>query len=116
VVRVGALLAATGLATGVLADSVPAALAGWAVFGLGLSGTVPSLITAAGSHGPRAVATVSVTGYLGLLAGPGLIGALASITTLPTALLRRHPRLQRRHRTAAHPRPLASTGPHRLLA
>ncbi|MFF0793431.1 MFS transporter [Streptomyces spiralis] len=87
VVRVGAVLAAAGLATGVLADIVPAALAGWAVFGLGLSGTVPSLITAAGSHGPRAVATVSVTGYLGLLAGPALIGALASITTLPTALL-----------------------------
>ncbi|MEU9411632.1 MFS transporter [Streptomyces sp. NPDC048281] len=87
VVRAGAVLAATALATGVLADSVPAALVGWAVFGLGLSGTVPSLITAAGSHGPGAVATVSVTGYLGLLAGPALIGALASITTLPTALL-----------------------------
>ncbi|MFD3580913.1 MFS transporter [Streptomyces sp. NPDC058683] len=87
VVRAGAMLATAGLATGVLADSVAAALAGWAVFGLGLSGTVPSLITAAGSHGPRAVATVSVTGYLGLLAGPALIGALASTTTLPTALL-----------------------------
>lgn len=87
VVRTGAMVAAAGLATGVLADSVPAALAGWAVFGLGLSGTVPSLITAAGRHGPRAVATVSVTGYLGLLAGPALIGALASATTLPTALL-----------------------------
>ncbi|MFJ7969442.1 MFS transporter [Streptomyces sp. NPDC096324] len=87
VVRTGAMLAAAGLATGVLADNMPAALAGWAVFGLGLSGAVPSLITAAGRHGPRAVATVSVTGYLGLLAGPALIGALASATTLPTALL-----------------------------
>ncbi|MCT7355164.1 MFS transporter, partial [Streptomyces sp. 15-116A] len=87
VVRTGAALAAVGLATGVLVDSVPAALAGWAVFGLGLSGTVPSLITAAGRHGPRAVATVSVTGYLGLLAGPAVIGALASATTLSMALL-----------------------------
>ncbi|MGX1134917.1 MFS family permease [Streptomyces glaucescens] len=87
VVCVGAVLAAAGLAAGVLADSVPAALAGWTVFGLGLSGTVPSLITAAGTGGPKAVATVSVTGYLGLLAGPALIGALASTTTLPTALL-----------------------------
>ncbi|QKW04239.1 MFS transporter [Streptomyces sp. NA02536] len=86
-VRTGAALAAVGLATGVLVDSVPVALAGWAVFGLGLSGTVPSLITAAGRHGPRAVATVSVTGYLGLLAGPAVIGALASATTLSTALL-----------------------------
>nr|WP_260336097.1 MFS transporter [Streptomyces sp. EAS-AB2608] len=87
VVRAGALLAAAGLTTGVLANSVPAALAGWTVFGLGLSTTVPCLITAAGSGGPKAVATVSVTGYLGLLAGPALIGALASTTTLPTALL-----------------------------
>ncbi|MFJ4521025.1 MFS transporter [Streptomyces sp. NPDC088810] len=87
VVRAGAVLAAVGLATGVLADSVPAALAGWTVFGLGLSGTVPSLITAAGTGGPKAVATVCVTGYLGLLAGPAVIGALASTTTLPTALL-----------------------------
>ncbi|MER6526665.1 MFS transporter [Streptomyces sp. NPDC001508] len=87
VVRTGAALAAAGLATGVLVDSVSAALAGWAVFGLGLSGTVPSLITAAGRHGPRAVATISVTGYLGLLAGPAVIGALASATTLSAALL-----------------------------
>ncbi|MGW0137520.1 MFS transporter [Streptomyces calvus] len=86
-VRVGAMLAAAGLATGVLAASVPVALAGWTVFGLGLSGTVPSLITAAGAGGPKAVATVSVTGYLGLLAGPALVGALASATTLSTALL-----------------------------
>ncbi|MCQ9179175.1 MFS transporter [Streptomyces sp. IBSBF 2953] len=87
VVRAGALLAAAGLATGASADSVPFALAGWAVFGLGLSTTIPSLITAAGAGGPTAVATVSVTGYLGLLAGPALIGALASATSLPTALL-----------------------------
>ncbi|MEU9735238.1 MFS transporter [Streptomyces sp. NPDC048002] len=87
VVRTGALLAAVGLATGVSVDSMPLALAGWAVFGLGLSTTIPSLITAAGAGGPRAVATVSVTGYLGLLAGPALIGALASATSVSTALL-----------------------------
>ncbi|MGY4957958.1 MFS transporter [Streptomyces nigrescens] len=87
VVRAGAVLAAAGLATGVLAASVPWALAGWAVFGLGLSTTVPSLITAAGAGGPSAVATVAVIGYVGLLAGPALIGALASATALPAALL-----------------------------
>ncbi|MEU6231231.1 MFS transporter [Streptomyces sp. NPDC047042] len=87
VVRAGALLSAAGLATGVSAASVPLALAGWAVFGLGLSTTIPSLITAAGAGGPTAVATVSVTGYLGLLAGPALIGALAAATSLSTALL-----------------------------
>ncbi|MGM9336038.1 MFS transporter [Streptomyces murinus] len=87
VVRTGAVLAAAALATGVQCSSVPVALAGWAVFGLGLSTTVPCLITAAGRRGPRAVATVSVTGYLGLLTGPALIGALASATTLAMALL-----------------------------
>ncbi|MGX4693762.1 MFS transporter [Streptomyces sp. JNUCC 63] len=87
VVRTGAVAAATGLVTGVASFSTPLALAGWAVFGLGLSITVPSLITAAGIGGPKAVATVAVTGYLGLLAGPALIGALASVTSLSTALL-----------------------------
>ncbi|MEV5506596.1 MFS transporter [Streptomyces orinoci] len=87
IVRAGALLAAAGLTTGVLAATVPLALAGWTALGLGLSITVPCLITAAGVGGPRAVATVAALGYLGLLAGPALIGALASITTLPTALL-----------------------------
>ncbi|GAU70715.1 putative major facilitator superfamily transporter [Streptomyces sp. NBRC 110611] len=87
VVRAGALLAAAGLATGVVSSSTPLALAGWSVFGLGLSLTVPCLISAAGVGGPRAVATVAVTGYLGLLAGPALIGALAAVTTLSTALL-----------------------------
>ncbi|MGW2647121.1 MFS transporter [Streptomyces sp. NPDC001393] len=87
IVRAGALLAAAGLTTGVLSATVPLALAGWTALGLGLSITVPCLITAAGVGGPRAVATVAVTGYAGLLAGPALIGALATVTTLPTALL-----------------------------
>ncbi|MGV9819505.1 MFS transporter [Nocardia xishanensis] len=87
VVRAGAILASAGLIAGLSVADVPFALAGWAVFGLGLSVTIPSLFSAAGAGGPRAVATVAVTGYLGLLAGPALIGALASATTLPTALV-----------------------------
>ncbi|NYV73312.1 MFS transporter [Streptomyces sp. UH6] len=87
VVQTGALLAAAGLAAGVLVPTTAVALAGWTLFGLGLSLTVPCLISAAGAGGPQAVATVSVTGYLGLLAGPALIGAIATLTSLPTALL-----------------------------
>ncbi|MFC5218877.1 MFS transporter [Streptomyces coerulescens] len=87
VVRTGAALAALGLATGLADSTIAFALAGWTVFGLGLSVAVPSLITAAGPGGPRAVAHVSVTGYVGLLAGPTLIGALATLTSLTTALL-----------------------------
>ncbi|GAA4009670.1 MFS transporter [Streptomyces plumbiresistens] len=87
VVRAGAALAALGLATGLAGSTIAFALLGWAAFGLGLSVTIPSLITAAGIGGPCAVATVAVTGYVGLLAGPALIGALATVTALPHALL-----------------------------
>ncbi|MFD5161849.1 MFS transporter [Streptomyces hawaiiensis] len=87
VVRTGAVLAALGLATGLAGSTIAFALLGWTAFGLGLSVTIPSLITAAGIGGPRAVATVAVTGYVGLLAGPALIGALATVTALPHALL-----------------------------
>jgi MFS family permease len=86
VVRAGAALAAVGLGAGTAAGSLPMALAGWTALGLGLSTAVPSLITAAGRGGPRAVGTVAATGYLGLLAGPAVIGLLASLTTLPAAL------------------------------
>ncbi|MFF7953921.1 MFS transporter [Streptomyces griseorubiginosus] len=86
VARAGAALAAAGLGAGLLIDSAPAALIGWMALGLGLSTTVPSLISAAGRGGPRAVGAVAATGYLGLLTGPAAIGALASLTNLPVAL------------------------------
>ncbi|SNT34049.1 MFS transporter [Actinacidiphila glaucinigra] len=86
-VRVGAVLAFTGLGAGLLVGTTWAALASWAALGLGLSTTVPALITAAGRHGPRAVAAVTATGYIGLLAGPAAIGALAALTgSVPVAL------------------------------
>ncbi|WP_239158007.1 MFS transporter [Streptomyces sp. SID13726] len=87
VVRTGAALAALGLTAGLAGATITFALLGWAAFGLGLSVTIPSLITAAGTGGPGAVATVAVTGYVGLLTGPALIGALATLITLPHALL-----------------------------
>lgn len=86
VARAGAALAATGLGAGLLVGSAPAALIGWMALGLGLSTAVPSLISAAGRGGPRAVGAVAATGYLGLLLGPAAIGALASLTSLPIAL------------------------------
>jgi MFS family permease len=86
VARAGAALAATGLGGGLLINSAPAALIGWMALGLGLSTAVPSLISAAGRGGPRAVGAVAATGYLGLLMGPAVIGALASFTSVPVAL------------------------------
>lgn len=85
-VRVGATLAAAGLGAALITGSTPAALLGWMSLGAGLSTAMPSLITAAGRGGPRAVGTVAATGYLGLLAGPAAIGAIASFTSLTTAL------------------------------
>ncbi|MEW2402002.1 MFS transporter [Streptomyces sp. NPDC046862] len=86
-VRVGAALAAGGLGTALAVGSSQAALVGWMALGAGLSTAMPSLITAAGRGGPRAVGTVAATGYVGLLTGPAAIGALASITSLPAALV-----------------------------
>ncbi|GLY38462.1 MFS transporter [Amycolatopsis sp. NBRC 101858] len=80
IVRWGATLAAVGLTTAAAAPWVPLSLVGWAVFGLGLSGGVPQLFTAAGNLDTRAsgalMARVVGLGYVGLLAGPALIGGL----------------------------------------
>ncbi|MET8849229.1 MFS transporter [Amycolatopsis sp. NPDC004625] len=80
IVRYGATLAAVGLTTAAAAPWVPVSLVGWALFGLGLSGGVPQLFTAAGNLDTRAsgalMARVVGLGYVGLLAGPALIGGL----------------------------------------
>lgn len=80
IVRYGAALAAIGLTTAAAAPWVPVSLVGWALFGLGLSGGVPQLFTAAGNLDTRAsgalMARVVGLGYVGLLAGPALIGGL----------------------------------------
>ncbi|MFF1610545.1 MFS transporter [Amycolatopsis sp. NPDC058278] len=80
IVRYGAAMAAVGLTTAAAAPWVPVSLVGWALFGLGLSGGVPQLFTAAGNLDTRAsgalMARVVGLGYVGLLAGPALIGGL----------------------------------------
>ncbi|HEY1571291.1 MAG TPA: MFS transporter [Pseudonocardiaceae bacterium] len=89
IVRYGAGLAAIGLATASLSPSVPVALVGWAVFGLGLSGGVPQLFTAAGNLDARAsgalLARVVGLGYIGLLSGPAVIGGLTRWVPLNVA-------------------------------
>jgi MFS family permease len=91
IVRYGALLAAIGLTTVIVVPWVPVALIGWALFGLGLSGGVPQLFTAAGNLDPRAsgalMAKVVGLGYVGLLAGPALIGALSHWMPLNLAFI-----------------------------
>ncbi|GAY09065.1 MFS transporter [Pseudonocardia sp. N23] len=91
VVRWGGLTGAVGLAVVVVAPSVPVAVAGWTVFGLGVSGCVPQLFSAAGTGDPRTsgtfVARVAGLGYLGMLAGPAVIGPLTALMPLNVAFL-----------------------------
>jgi predicted MFS family arabinose efflux permease len=86
--RCGAL-AALGFAAGLAAGTVPAAIAGFAALGFGLAGVIPTLFRAGAdqpgvSTGP-ALAAVGSLGYLGFLAGPPIVGGLASLTSLRLA-------------------------------
>ncbi|MEU0872567.1 MFS transporter [Nocardia brasiliensis] len=91
VVRYGTLLAALGLTVIMVSPWVPLSLLGWAMAGLGLSGTVPQIFTAAGNLGSATAATdmarVFSLGYLGLLAGPAVIGWLSAVIPLTAAFL-----------------------------
>jgi MFS family permease len=86
--RSGAL-AALGFAAGLGAGTAGSAVAGYAALGFGLAGIVPTLFRAGAdqpgvSTGP-ALAAVSSLGYLGFLAGPPIIGAVAQATSLRLA-------------------------------
>ena len=82
-------LAAAGFALGLGVGTVPAAIVGFAALGVGLAAVVPTLFRAGADHpgvstGP-ALAAVSSLGYLGFLAGPPMIGAVAQLTSLRLA-------------------------------
>jgi fucose permease len=78
-VRVLAVLALAGLGLVVFGGSVPAAMAGAALWGLGTSLGFPVGMSAAGDdpqHAPGRVSVVASIGYVAFLAGPPLIGFL----------------------------------------
>jgi MFS family permease len=89
-VRGGSLIAATGLGLGLLVHEPAAAIAGFALLGLGLAPVVPIAFSAAGDLDPRAtgrlVGRVATLGYVGSVAGPIMIGWLAEATSLRAAL------------------------------
>ncbi|HWG26528.1 MFS transporter [Actinospica sp.] len=86
VLRYGAATGAVGLTVVALSPWIWMALAGWALFGLGLSGCVPQLFSAAGHTDPAAAGTnvsrVAGLGYLGMLAGPAVIGWMTHLLSL----------------------------------
>ncbi|MET8585279.1 MFS transporter [Streptomyces collinus] len=91
ILRHGAATAAVGITLVALGPWMWAAFVGWALFGLGLSGCVPQLFSAAGHADPAAaganVSRVAGLGYVGMLAGPGVIGWLTHLVALDHAFL-----------------------------
>ncbi len=86
--RASATTAAVGFGGALLLNDPAAALAGFAILGVGLSVVVPLAFSAAarvGRTGPS-LATVTSFGYLGLMAGPPIIGGLSDVVGLPEAL------------------------------
>ena len=69
---------------------MPLALLGFALAGAGLANVVPVLFRVAGQHGgarPEAAVGVAATlGYGGVLAGPPVFGAVASLVGVAGAL------------------------------
>jgi hypothetical protein len=86
-----AALATVGFTVGLLIGRPIAALAGFACLGVGLASVVPAVFSAAGRipglHPGTAVATASACGWAGFVCGPPLIGRIASLSSLPTALV-----------------------------
>ncbi|MFF1831521.1 MFS transporter [Paenarthrobacter sp. NPDC058040] len=91
VVRYGSLAAAAGMLTVVVSSVYPLSLVGWMLFGLGLSGIIPQIYTAAGAAGKsdsgKTLSRVVSSGYLGLLAGPAVIGWLGGLVGLTLAFV-----------------------------
>jgi predicted MFS family arabinose efflux permease len=90
-VRGCGVLAAAGLATGLLVDAPVAGIVGFGCLGAGLSCIAPQVFSAAGSRDPavagQAIARVAGLGFLGFVVGPVLIGFTARLVGLPHALL-----------------------------
>ncbi|MDX6685465.1 MAG: hypothetical protein QOF86_1593 [Baekduia sp.] len=87
--RRGGTLAAVTMAIALAAGIPGVALAAYLALGAGLSVIVPLIFraAAAGADAGPALAGVATSGYLGLLAGPPAIGAVATVTSVPAALV-----------------------------
>ena len=90
-VRGCGVLAAAGLAAGLLVDAPAAGIIGFGCLGAGLSCIAPQVFSAAGSRDPavagQAIARVAGLGFLGFVVGPVVIGLGARLVGLPHALL-----------------------------
>lgn len=92
VVRTGACVAALAMGFSLLQENPVWAVAGFVVFGFGLSGILPVLFSIAGGGKTgmppgAAIAALATTGYTGLLIGPALVGLMAGVVGLPSSLM-----------------------------
>ncbi|MEX3897368.1 MFS transporter [Paraburkholderia sp. BR10954] len=89
-VMISAALACAGMVDALLLPNPVAALAGFALIGLGLANMMPVLFAAAASvkgiHAAEGLAHVAGLAYFGLLLGPVIIGAVAQVTNLTIGL------------------------------
>jgi MFS family permease len=89
-VRASAFLTAAGIAIAVSVPEPTAAIAAFAVAGIGVGNIAPILFAGGGRLEPsapgRGIAAVTTLGYLGFLAGPPLIGFAAEATNLSLGL------------------------------
>ncbi len=89
-VMTSALMTALSTTAALLAPSPGLAIVAFVFAGLGLGNIVPVLFAGGGRLEPdapgRGIAAVTTLGYMGFLCGPPLIGLIAQISTLSTAL------------------------------
>ena len=89
--RMSGWLAGAGMALALLVPHPYVALLGFALVGLGLANVVPILFSAAakvpGVTPAHGIAAVSSVGYLGMMAGPPVIGFIAQATSLTVGLV-----------------------------
>ncbi len=88
-VQAGAALATIGLGLGLLLATPLSVIIGFAVMGAGLANIIPVIFTTSAEQGTTPAEGISATatlGYLGFLAGPPLIGAIAELTNLTIGL------------------------------
>lgn len=90
VLRAFSAAAAIGLVAALILGDASSAVVGFGMVGLGIANVVPILFSAAarvpGVEPGHAIAGVATVGYLGLLAGPPLIGVVADAVGLRLAL------------------------------
>jgi MFS family permease len=87
-VRFSGICAAVGAVVVVLAPNIAVGLCGFALLGAGVALVVPLAFSAAGRVGPypaRSIAGVAGIAYAAGLAAPGMIGGIASASTLTVA-------------------------------